>query len=222
MALPWKRFWVPLGSEISCGISGQGFLDDPERTPVSLNKAARHLDNLLSEKCLVLLGEPGLGKSTALEQAFPGICPPSDGETTTIWIRFRDIPDASVFIRRVLESPRWRSWLQGDYELRLVLDGLDEGLIKIKDFLSFVTSEFRSSPVDRLRLITACRTTDWPTAAGQQLLSLWETDWRHCWFSPDVLRFRSPIPRMLNSMLTSAFPQSSITHNWNQRAEKAL
>jgi hypothetical protein len=180
MALPWKRFWVPLGSEISCGISGQGFLDDPERTPVSLNNAARHLGNLLSERCLVLLGEPGLGKSTALEQAFPGICPPSDGDATTIWIRFRDIPDASVFIRRVLESPRWRSWLQGDYGLTLVLDGLDEGLIKIKDFLSFVTSEFRSSPVDRLRLITACRTTDWPTAAGHQLLSLWNADSSKC------------------------------------------
>ena len=165
MALPWKRFWVPLGSEIACGVSGQGFLDDPESGRFSVNKAAQHLDNLLSERCLVLLGEPGLGKSTALEQAFPGICPPSNGDATTIWIRFRDIPDASVFTRRVLESTRWRSWLQGDHELTVVLDGLDEGLIKIKDFLSFVTFEFRSGPVDRLRFIAACRTTDWPTAA---------------------------------------------------------
>jgi hypothetical protein len=51
------------------------------------------------------------------------------------------------------------------HELTVVLDGLDEGLIKIKDFLSFVTFEFRSGPVDRLRFIAACRTTDWPTAA---------------------------------------------------------
>ena len=176
MVLPWKRFWVPIGSEISCGISGQGFLDDPERTPISLNKAAQHLGNLLSERCLILLGEPGLGKSTALEQAFPGICPPSDDDATTIWIRFRDIPDASVFIRRVLESTRWRSWVEGGHKLTLVLDGLDEGLIKIKDFLSFVTSEFQSSPVDRLRLIAACRTADWPAAAGRQLFSLWKAD----------------------------------------------
>ena len=175
MVLPWKRFWVPLGSQISCGISGQGFFDDPEAEPGFLNKTARRLDDLVSEECLVLLGEPGLGKSIALEQAFPEINHAAGGDQTTIWIRFRDIPDASTFTRRILESFRWRSWIEGDHRLTLVLDGLDEGLIKIKNFVSFLTSELRSCPLNRLRLLVACRTADWPIAAGEHLLDLWKS-----------------------------------------------
>jgi hypothetical protein len=180
MVLSWKRFWVPFGSEISCGISGDGFLDDPEANLVSLNRSARHLDDLLSEPCLVLLGEPGLGKSIALEQAFPEIDHTAGGDQTTIWIRFRDIPDTSTFNRRVLDSVRWHSWLKGDHELTLVLDGLDEGLIKISNFVSFLTLELRSSPLRRLRLIAACRTADWPFAAGRQLVALWKKDPPQC------------------------------------------
>jgi predicted NACHT family NTPase len=176
MILPWKRFWVSLGTEISCGISGQGFFDDPEAEPGFLNKSARHLDDLVSEQCLVLLGEPGLGKSIALEQVVPEINHAAGGDETTIWIRFRDIPDASTFSRRILESTPWRSWLEGDHQLTLVLDGLDEGLIKIKNFVSFLTSELRSYPLSRLRLLVVCRTADWPIAAGRQLLDLWKSD----------------------------------------------
>jgi hypothetical protein len=176
MVLPWKRFWVPLGSEISCGISRQDFFDDPEAKPGFLNKSARRLDDLASEPCLVLLGEPGLGKSIALEQAFPGIDHASGGNEKAVWIRFRDIPDASTFKSRTVESTRWRSWLEGDYQLTLILDGLDEGLINIKNFVSFLTFELRACPLTRLRVLVACRTADWPVAAGQQLLELWKTD----------------------------------------------
>jgi hypothetical protein len=155
---------------------GDGFLDDPDSKWSRNHQVARHLDTLIGQNCLVLSGEPGLGKSVALEQAFPNIDYAGGGDATTIWIRFRDVPDSSVFTRRVFDSARWKSWLAGDHTISLVLDGLDEGLIKIKDFLSFLTSELRSSPLDRLRVVVACRTADWPTAAGYKLLSLWNSD----------------------------------------------
>lgn len=176
MPLPWKRFWVPVGSEISCGISGQGFFDDPQARLGFFNKSARLLDDFGPERCLILLGEPGLGKSIALEQAFPGINHAGGGDETTVWIRFRDIPDASVFYRRTFGSNRWNHWLQDESNLTLVLDGLDEGLIKIPDFVSFLTSELRPYPLNRLRLRITCRTADWPVAAGQRLLDLFGTE----------------------------------------------
>jgi hypothetical protein len=155
---------------------GDGFLDDPDSEWNRNHQIAKHLDALIDRKCLVLSGEPGLGKSVALEQAFPNIDHASGGDPTTIWIRFRDVPDSSVFTRRVFDSARWKSWLASDQTISLVLDGLDEGLIKIKDFLSFLTSELRSNPLDRVRLVIACRTADWPTAAGNKLLGLWDCD----------------------------------------------
>lgn len=155
---------------------GDGFLDDPDSEWNRNHKVAQHLDIILSQKCLVLSGEPGLGKSVALEQAFPGIDHDAGGDAATIWVRFRDIPDSAVFTRRVFDSSRWKSWLAGNQTISLVLDGLDEGLVKIKDFLSFLTSDLRRSPIERLRLVVACRTADWPTAAGNKLLSLWDTN----------------------------------------------
>ena len=151
-----------------------GFLDDPDSVWNRNHKLAQHLNALLGRQCLVLSGEPGLGKSVALEQAFPGLDHAAGGDANTIWIRFRDIPDASVFARRVFDSDRWKAWRSGDNVITLVLDGLDEGLIKIKDFLSFLTSELRSNPLERLKLVIACRTADWPIAAGNKLLSLWD------------------------------------------------
>jgi len=155
---------------------GDGFLDDPDSIWNRNHEIAKHLDKLLIQKCLVLSGEPGLGKSVALEQAFPGVDHAQGGDAKTIWIRFRDIPDRQVFTSRVFDSARWKSWVAGGGTISLVLDGLDEGLIKIKDFLSFLTSELRSVSLERLQLVVACRTADWPTAAGNKLLSLWNTD----------------------------------------------
>jgi hypothetical protein len=177
MIFPWKRFWVPLNASISCGVLGEGFLDDPESEWSPNHAIAKTLDTLLeSSPCLVLSGEPGLGKTVSLEQAYPTIDHVGGGDAGTIWIRFRDVPDGPAFTRRVFESSRWEAWLQSDQTLTLVLDGLDEGLIKIKDFVSFLTSELQSIPRDRLKLVTACRTADWPVAAGDKLLRLWDTD----------------------------------------------
>jgi len=172
MVFPWKRFWVPLDSQISCGFFGEGFLDDPESEWSPNHEIARTLESLLATKCLILCGEPGLGKSVALEQAFPAVDYAAGGNASIIWVRFRDIPDSSAFTRRVFESSRWKSWIKSNETLTLVLDGLDEGLIKIKDFVSFLTSELQSVPRDRLKLIIACRTADWPFAAGNELLRL--------------------------------------------------
>jgi hypothetical protein len=176
MIFPWKRFWVPLGSQIACGFFGDGFLDDPESEWSPNHPIAKTLETFLETKCLILCGEPGLGKSVALEQAFPNVDQAAGGDAATIWIRFRDIPDSSAFTRRVFDSDRWKSWSQSERILTLVLDGLDEGLIKIKDFVSFLTGELQSVPRDRLRLIIACRTADRPFAAGNELLRLFGSD----------------------------------------------
>src|SRR5262249_49867869 len=98
------------------------------------------------------------------------------GDASIIWVRFRDIPDSSAFTRKVFESTRWKSWTRGKETLTLALDGLDEGLIKIKDFVSFLTSELQSAPRDRLKLMIASRTADWPFAAGSELLRLFGSE----------------------------------------------
>lgn len=65
-----ERFWYPAGSEL---VLDSGFLPDPrERIFASFNEAVRTFDKLAQHHCLILLGEPGSGKTTALRNASHG------------------------------------------------------------------------------------------------------------------------------------------------------
>jgi hypothetical protein len=173
--IPWKRFWVPLGGSISCGNDGQGFLDDPESEfGKRLNPTVYELTTLLERSPLVLCGEPGLGKTTALNDIRGHI---ADGEAL-LWIEFRAIPDTSTFIRRTIGTDTWKQWETSGARLTLIIDGVDEGLIKIPDFLNFLRAELGQFDLDRLRVILACRTAEWPTLAGNELISLWPNEKR--------------------------------------------
>src|SRR5947207_11213645 len=62
--LPWQRFWVPQGGKISAGDDGRGFLDDPEgEFGLSRNPDVVKIEALLQRPCVVLSGQPGIGKT---------------------------------------------------------------------------------------------------------------------------------------------------------------
>lgn len=63
MTMP-TRFWNPLGKSYW---DDHGYLRDPEEYP-ELSRDLRTLDQLADEPCLLLLGEPGIGKSTVLRE----------------------------------------------------------------------------------------------------------------------------------------------------------
>lgn len=58
-------------------------------------------------------------------------------------------------------------------KLTLVVDGIDEGLIRVPNFIPYLTAELRDLPLQRLQVILVCRTAEWSLAAGNQLLGLW-------------------------------------------------
>jgi len=65
---PWTRYWSPIASDFR--LSDAGYLSDPEGEHGHiLNPDAVPFDELRNIPCLVLLGEPGIGKSTAMAQS---------------------------------------------------------------------------------------------------------------------------------------------------------
>src|SRR5687767_2462345 len=63
----WRRFWCL--REESYSLGDAGFLIDPETEyGRHLQPNAIALNRLDEAPCLVLLGEPGIGKSTSVEQ----------------------------------------------------------------------------------------------------------------------------------------------------------
>jgi hypothetical protein len=65
----WERFWVDPRARSQ--ISADDFFPDPRAEPTWLrpNVDALTLNEASTEPCLILLGEPGLGKSQAVQDA---------------------------------------------------------------------------------------------------------------------------------------------------------
>ncbi len=172
---PWDRYWVPANSSIQMGglwDDTGGYLADPEDGFIGKH-ANSHLlktDALLTRQsgCIVLWGEPGMGKSQTVRSFLPTL-----GKVPLIALEFRDIPDAGRFERMTIETPAWRDWLAGTHLLTLVVDGVDEGLIKITSFVSYLAGLLKECPRDRLQLILACRSLEWSESEGQDLMRLW-------------------------------------------------
>lgn len=172
-SIPWKRWWTPLGGPIHLEQAG-GFLTDPVSEfghlyPLNVFS----VDDLLQRHCVILCGEPGIGKTKELDEL--------EIRLTTIpnapqllRVNFRSCLDAADFHKKVFDSPRWATWLQSSNSLRLIVDGVDEGLWLAPSFLEWFIDELRTGvPLDRLSVILACRTLEWPQPLGIQLAALW-------------------------------------------------
>jgi hypothetical protein len=100
----WKRFWCPRGGRIN--LSDGGFLVDPDEVWGStLNPGVVPLQAMTHIPCLILLGEPGIGKSTAL----PGErdrSPVSGPES--FWVDLREYQTDSRLHQDVLNTYRRR------------------------------------------------------------------------------------------------------------------
>ena len=122
----------------------------------------------------MLYGEPGIGKSTELA-SIREIVQTAGVPTGTnaCWLTFDEIADLADFRRRTVESAAWKQWRNGNELYTLVVDGVDEGLLRVSNFVNDLRAILSEEPIERLRLIVACRTAEWPMAMGQKLLSLW-------------------------------------------------
>ena len=171
--IPWKRFWCRFGGPIHVGDQVQGFLTDPEDEFTKLyNPELFTLDQLATESCLILCGDPGIGKSTVIQQHKDQLKSSLGERGHFIFIDFRDIPSDTAFNRWTIDSLEWQLWRASTDKLLLVIDGVDEGLVKIRGFVSYLAAILRNEPLDRLKLILACRSAEWPVNEGPQLFSL--------------------------------------------------
>jgi hypothetical protein len=173
----WQRFWIARTGTLD--LSDGGFLADPVSP---LRRSHPSSPSMLTElgkyRALVLLGEPGIGKSATLKsEAIRVSAETIADETVSIHVDLRAYSSDALLHQRVFESPEFVAWTKGTSHLVLHLDSLDEALLRIDSIANLLASELPRYPTSRMSLRIACRTAVWPGRILEPSLNaLWGDD----------------------------------------------
>lgn len=165
----WKRYWCPWNGTLD--LIDRGYLADPGG-PYGryLSSDLRTFEQISDLPCLALLGEPGIGKTTALwgerEEA------EAVGEKT-IWMGLGGYGSEQRLVRKLFGGEKFGAWKQGNHRLHVFLDGLDECRLLMANVVDLLLEELAEHPVDRLYLRVGCRTADWSKKLERGMNRLW-------------------------------------------------
>jgi hypothetical protein len=172
----WNRYWVPREGTFS--LADAGYLVIPGDREHLIHKTdATHFDSLQHFPCLVLLGEPGIGKSFEIRREFKKVseAAQSTGDIAH-YVNLRSFGSEDRLVREVFESEAIASWISSSNYLNLFFDSLDEALLRVEVLGSLIPERLQSLPIERLRLRLACRTADWPAIMESGLRSLYKSE----------------------------------------------
>ena len=161
MKYTWKRFWC--NREAGFNLGDDGFLIDPDSEYGRVyNPNLLSSQDLISKPCLVLLGEPGIGKSYEIETCQQETISRIAKDQEVLFLDLRAFSSDFLLYTSIFENEKFKHWLNGTHYLYLFLDSLDECLLRIKSVTSLFESQLSKYPIDRLFFRIACRTAEWP------------------------------------------------------------
>ncbi len=171
----WKRYWTPPNGHIS--LNDDGFLEDPTG-PFGkyINSNLVSLDTQNDIGCLILLGEPGIGKSTEIKKLYDTTRKDKSVDHS-LWIDLKNVPNIEFFRDELIKDPCYQNWANNGKPLFLFLDSLDESIppISIRRFMNYfyhLLSKNRYK-IPNLYLRISCRTVLWPSYLESKLTVLW-------------------------------------------------
>ncbi len=169
----WERIWLPVEldhSEIDSlyPLDRTGYLDNHRFGRGLVQESIGHPLRELAEqgRCLVLLGEPGMGKSHEWKQQERV----NAANTQHVFFNLGGFSSEEALRTAVHEHPAVQQWIADDTStLWLWLDSLDEGLLRIDVLKDTLLRVMATLPCSRLALRVLCRNAVWPVGFSEQL-----------------------------------------------------
>jgi hypothetical protein len=166
----WNRYWVPRDGAFS--FDEDGFLSAPLKDP-AWRKLQRtdvvEFSEIADKPCLALLGEPGIGKTFALERA--SSCPNS------FLFNLGSYGSEDRLINDLFRARQFRNWCKRGGELELFLDSFDECLLRLDTVATLLAVELRRlSTTTGLRFRIASRTAEWRLGLEEAMRRVWGTE----------------------------------------------
>jgi predicted NACHT family NTPase len=160
-------------------LSDGGYFPDPDSEYARwLNPEATTFESIDHYPCLVLLGEPGIGKSTAMDAA----CQHQNDKVKEgranaeiLILNLRSYRENESLINDLFESQIFKTWLSGSDRLVIFLDSYDECLLELKKLGQLLADQLQKykSQIGRLYLRIACRTAVWPSFLENELRKIY-------------------------------------------------
>ncbi len=176
----WKRFWCPRSGRIN--LADGGYLYDPEAEWGKIyNPDLVTFEVISNLPCLVMLGEPGIGKSRTLESEQDKIINKIEAAgDQVLLLNLRSYKTQDSLVEELFKSLEFTNWLKGSHQLYIFLDSLDECLLRIDTVAALLADKFNRreirSKAECLYLRIACRTAVWQAVLEEGLKQLWGKD----------------------------------------------
>lgn len=170
------RYWCASSSSYELDIAG--WLADPARRAwlgIQTNANCYTTADLDEYQCLLLLGEPGIGKSYEL----PLIASHEQTPDLVASIDLAEYTSEGRLVRDVFESELIHEWISGHGTATLTLDSFDECQRQLPSLTPLIRRYIERWPTERLRLRLACRTSELPQALLQILRKRFSTGGPH-------------------------------------------
>jgi hypothetical protein len=170
----WDRFWFPTGSQVSLI---DGYLPDPEGwMGPHLDAIGVRLRALADIPCLILLGVPGMGKTSEMEVAAAAA---RQADELVDFVSLARLTGPTELLSRLDGSERHTIWRNGARVWNIYLDGLDEALAQLSQIEGAILDLVRRLADDgprlqNLRLRISCRSAEWPQALETELGGIWD------------------------------------------------
>lgn len=131
----WQRLWYQAG-EIP-PLDKNGYLN--EFKIKETNELVSTLSSISYKGCLILLGEPGIGKSDTLKRAYESEHSRIKGtEDDVRFIDLRDVANRDDFNDELFDRAFFKQWVEGAHTLYLFVDSFDESLMQFENLVDYL------------------------------------------------------------------------------------
>lgn len=161
----WQRYWHKIGDDPRII---DGFLYVWKEFEIT----SFPFDKISETPGLVLLGEPGMGKSYEIKKIFRTEIEDEDRKD---YFNLNSFGDENRLVRKIFESEKIRKWKEESGFFYLYIDSLDEALLNINTLSNLLSDEINELPADRLFLRLACRSAQWSSFSklNNRIRELW-------------------------------------------------
>lgn len=172
----WRRYWEAWEDE-RAAVPATNYLPELDSEwERRYDDTLRTLDQLEHVPCLVLLGEPGIGKSTAVKAEAARL---KQAGQRVVYHDLKEFADASDLTSSIFKSNSLA-------DTTLFLDSLDEGLTVVERLATVLPRLIREAREDPtvaagMHIRITCRSTEWPLSATNALRAIFPPNGLQVW-----------------------------------------